>query len=175
MGTASSPMQAIADERFMTASAAAASLVAPTALPSTRTGIERSCVMCHQRKIRCDKRSPCSNCARVDLFCCYPGPQRAGRRPPKTTIAELATRVARLERTIVEISNGSPRDSNGETDSAHTPPLESLTANEMQTGEDRPAEELLVQDGYSSRYVNEILLSRILDEVAFSPYIHRLG
>jgi len=161
METTNSPLQGVADDRLEPTTT-------PTPWKSARTRIERSCVMCHQRKIRCDKRSPCSNCARADLFCCYPEPERAGRRPPKTTIAELANRVARLERTIIAISDGTSQDQNGETESARTPQSENLITDKMQTSEVTPAEELLIQDGYSSRYVNEVLLSRILDEVIFS-------
>ena len=102
---------------------------------------------------------------RADVLCCYPGPERAGRRPPKTTIAEVAARVARLERTITAISNDAPNtDSNGKPISALTPPLGDGGINETQTV-GVSSEELLVQDGYSSRYINEVLLSRILEEV----------
>lgn len=119
--------------------------------------IERSCLLCHQRKIRCNKRSPCSNCARADVLCCYPGLERPGRRPPKHTIAEVVARVTRLERTITAISNN-------ESNSAHKSPSVEADASEIQTVTGSP-EELLVQDGYSTRYINEVLFSRVLEEV----------
>jgi hypothetical protein len=126
--------------------------------------LERSCLMCHQRKIRCDKRSPCANCVRGDLFCCYPGPERSRRRPHKITIADVATRVAQLERTITAISNGVSQADSSSVPSSVPTPLEGKMG-DLQTKGDSPKEELLVQDGYSSRYVNEVLLSRILEEV----------
>ena len=32
----------------------------------------RSCVICRTRKVRCDKRSPCSNCRRANTTCVFP-------------------------------------------------------------------------------------------------------
>ncbi|KAH8655468.1 fungal-specific transcription factor domain-containing protein [Xylariales sp. PMI_506] len=39
----------------------------------------RSCVMCRQRKVRCDKMSPCSNCRRGNIACVPP----SNDRPPR--------------------------------------------------------------------------------------------
>lgn len=138
---------------------------APSPSTSTKHKIERSCITCHQRKIRCDKKSPCANCARHDLFCCYPEPERAGRRPPKTTIADVATRVSRLERTITALTKELPRDTTRGLNSSTTPPPEDRSQKKNHPGDAGPAQEILLQDGDSSRYVNEYLLSRVLDEV----------
>ena len=135
---------------------------------------DRSCLLCHQRKIRCDKRSPCANCARADVLCCYPGPdERSGRRLPKSTIADVSARVTRLERTITAISkHASHADSNldqmSESESK-TPPAEG-NINETPVPRDSPGE-ILVQDGLSTRYVNETILSRVLGEVSLSLYL----
>lgn len=129
---------------------------------------ERSCLMCHQRKIRCDKKVPCSHCTRADVLCCYPAPERVGRRPQKTTIAEIAVRLARIERTITAISDGTSTQPDSNLNSALTlgPPQESdADTNEIQKA-GWPQDELLVQDGSSSRYINEALLSRVLEEVS---------
>ena len=139
----------------------------PTAsVPSRHKRAARSCLLCHQRKIRCDKRSPCSNCVRADVMCCYPASEPPGRRPPKSTIAEVAARVARLERTITAISNDSYRvDFNDTSTSAVKSPASEADTNKTQTVGDN-SEELLVQDGYSTRYINDVLLSRVLEEVS---------
>jgi hypothetical protein len=39
----------------------------------------RSCIVCRNRKVRCDKQSPCSNCRRGNIPCTYP----TGERPPR--------------------------------------------------------------------------------------------
>jgi hypothetical protein len=158
MDNYNSPTQALPGDTLVPASMPA------TSAASTGTRIQRSCLTCHQRKIRCNKRLPCSNCIRADVFCCFPGPDPSGRRPHKTNIAEVVSRLARLERTITELSNGTLPDSNHARDSAHTPSSGTLTISRTQSVEDALAE-LLVQGGYASRYVNEVLLSRILDKV----------
>ncbi|KAL8913249.1 MAG: hypothetical protein Q9171_001896 [Xanthocarpia ochracea] len=57
----------------------------------------RSCVTCRKRKVRCDKRHPCSNCNRAGIECVFPGPGRAPRRSRKPLDAELLARLRRLE------------------------------------------------------------------------------
>jgi hypothetical protein len=136
-------MQAPIDERGASASPAAS-------LSVRHKRSDRCCLMWHQRKIRCDKKSPRSHCVRADVLCCYP-PKRTSRRPHKTTIAEVAARLARFERMIMAISNvASHTDSNGKSISALTPPLGEVVVIQTQTVGVSP-EELLAQDGYSSR------------------------
>lgn len=55
----------------------------PVALAASGTPLlnPRSCVTCRQRKVRCDKLMPCTNCRRAQSNCVYPAPGRAPRRP----------------------------------------------------------------------------------------------
>ncbi|KAH0841985.1 hypothetical protein FOPE_06962 [Fonsecaea pedrosoi] len=46
---------------------------------STPTPKLRSCLVCRNRKVRCDKQSPCSNCRRANIACVTP----ATDRPPR--------------------------------------------------------------------------------------------
>lgn len=39
----------------------------------------RSCVVCRNRRVRCDKQSPCSNCRRAGIACIFP----PADRPPR--------------------------------------------------------------------------------------------
>ncbi|KAF2458311.1 fungal-specific transcription factor domain-containing protein, partial [Lineolata rhizophorae] len=57
----------------------------------------RSCVTCRRRKVKCDKRQPCSNCTRARIECVFPSPGRAPRKPRKPPEAELMERLRRLE------------------------------------------------------------------------------
>lgn len=60
----------------------------------------RSCIFCRQRKVKCDRQQPCSNCLRFELDCSYPaGRGRAKRRPP------LVDRLQRLEDTIRKLAS----------------------------------------------------------------------
>ena len=128
---------------------------------------ERSCLLCHRRKIRCDKRSPCANCVRVDVLCCYPGPEQSSRRLPRSTIAEVAARVTRLERTITAISKDATHADSPPADSDSKSPTGAVSPTEGSVPRECPGE-VLVQDGLSSRYVNELILSRVLEEVGLS-------
>ncbi|KAF2465369.1 uncharacterized protein BDR25DRAFT_346238 [Lindgomyces ingoldianus] len=57
----------------------------------------RSCVTCRKRKVKCDKKQPCSNCARAKIECVFPGPGRAPRKSRKPPDGELMDRLRRLE------------------------------------------------------------------------------
>ncbi|KAJ5824103.1 Transcription factor [Penicillium robsamsonii] len=60
----------------------------------------RSCVTCRRRKVRCNKRSPCSNCTKAGIDCIFPPPGRAPRKSKRPPDAELLSRLRRLEGVI---------------------------------------------------------------------------
>lgn len=81
---------------------------APTPAP---TGLNaRSCVTCRRRKVKCDKKVPCSNCTKAQTQCVFPAPGRAPRRPRaggkpvSDREAELLKRLRRLEGVVEELS-----------------------------------------------------------------------
>lgn len=137
----------------------------PVSTMTKQKRLHRSCVLCHQRKIRCDKKEPCRNCIRADVLCYYPEPEQSVRRPHKTTIADVSARLARLERTISALSNSPAMKQDV------TPPGQRATEdfNSMEPHgslvEGASSEEKLVQGDSSSLYFNEALLSRVLEEV----------
>ncbi|KAL4985541.1 fungal-specific transcription factor domain-containing protein [Aspergillus falconensis] len=68
----------------------------------------RSCVTCRRRKVRCNKRSPCSNCVRAGVECIFPPPGRAPRRLRRPAEnAELLSRLRQLEN-IVDAAIANP-------------------------------------------------------------------
>ncbi|KAF9883141.1 hypothetical protein FE257_004061 [Aspergillus nanangensis] len=64
----------------------------------------RSCVTCRRRKVRCNKRCPCSNCARAGIECIFPPPGRAPRKSKRPQDAELLSRLRRLEGVIEHLN-----------------------------------------------------------------------
>ncbi|EAW08344.1 putative C6 transcription factor [Aspergillus clavatus NRRL 1] len=64
----------------------------------------RSCVTCRRRKVRCNKRTPCSNCAKAGIECIFPPPGRAPRKTKRPHDAELLSRLRRLEGVIEHLS-----------------------------------------------------------------------
>ena len=66
----------------------------------------RSCTTCRRRKVRCDKRHPCSNCQKAGIECVFPGPGRAPRRSKKPPDTELLARLRRLEGVVQSLGKG---------------------------------------------------------------------
>ncbi|GLB02902.1 hypothetical protein AtubIFM57258_006370 [Aspergillus tubingensis] len=64
----------------------------------------RSCITCRRRKVRCNKKTPCSNCAKAGIQCIFPPPGRAPRKVKRPQDAELLSRLRRLEGVIEHLS-----------------------------------------------------------------------
>ena len=128
-----------------------------------RYDVERSCLRCHERKVRCDRSMPCTTCIRANTPCQYPGPGRIQRRPAQksTQRVGVGTRLEMLERAITAINQNSSPDQT----SRLSPAL--LPTNTLRSAapESAPTEGFLVKNGTSTRYVNELLFSRVVAKV----------
>jgi len=66
----------------------------------------RSCRACHQRKVRCDRGVPCTNCSRCGITCMYPTKDReVTRKAP--TLQTISNRLERLEVLLSRCLEGS--------------------------------------------------------------------
>lgn len=83
-------------------------LHAPTAPRAAPDASSRSCITCRRRKVRCNKRSPCSNCIKAGTDCIFPPPGRAPRKSKRPPDAELLSRLRRLEGVIEHLSGKNP-------------------------------------------------------------------
>ncbi|KAI0167165.1 fungal-specific transcription factor domain-containing protein [Hypoxylon sp. FL1284] len=65
-----------------------------------------ACVLCQNRKIKCDRRTPCSNCIKANVTCTpsTPAPARKRRRPNQ----DLQQRLARCEELLSEYATARP-------------------------------------------------------------------
>ncbi|KAI8717664.1 Zn(2)-C6 fungal-type domain-containing protein [Fusarium sp. LHS14.1] len=71
-----------------------------------------SCVICRRRKVRCDRRDPCSNCVKNNIECHFPVTGRIPRRnqnpgaykSPAQKQSELLSRLRRLESVVTELA-----------------------------------------------------------------------
>ena len=88
-----------------------------TTPPAPNSLNPRSCVTCRKRKVRCDKRHPCSNCNKAAIECIFPGPGRAPRRSRKPPETELLARLRKLEGVVQSLGktaeDGSENLNNG--------------------------------------------------------------
>ncbi|OAL38211.1 hypothetical protein AYO20_02663 [Fonsecaea nubica] len=74
---------------------------------STPTPKLRSCLVCRNRKVRCDKQSPCSNCRRANIACVTP----ATDRPPR-----WARRLHQLTNKAPVLNTPATQDANPDLD-----------------------------------------------------------
>lgn len=56
-----------------------------------------SCLICRQRKIKCDRRDPCSNCTKSEKRCSFVPPVRGKRKVTKSRREGLHAKVKRYE------------------------------------------------------------------------------
>jgi hypothetical protein len=66
-------------------------------MPGKKASTEYSCVVCVQRKVRCDKAKPCQNCLRAGIACEVAPPPPPRRRKRKLDERELVRRLAKYE------------------------------------------------------------------------------
>ncbi|KAL1849629.1 hypothetical protein VTK73DRAFT_9841 [Phialemonium thermophilum] len=59
-----------------------------------------SCVLCQQRKVRCDKQKPCANCVKAGVECRVVPPQPPRRRKKKPHERDLIERLKKYEQLL---------------------------------------------------------------------------
>jgi len=78
------------------------SLSAPNTQPTNPINPSRHpCVTCQRRKVKCDRRSPCTRCLTYGHECAQPALQREPRRPARKS-QDLVARVRQLEDALEE-------------------------------------------------------------------------
>lgn len=68
---------------------------------TTQTPRERSCVLCKQRKVKCDRKDPCFNCHKARVECVFRAPAPPRRRKKKDPEVDLVARLKRYEELLV--------------------------------------------------------------------------
>ncbi|RSL56972.1 hypothetical protein CEP54_008541 [Fusarium duplospermum] len=133
--------------------------------PQSSRNVERSCAVCHRRKVRCDKKLPCNQCIRGGFPCSYPPVRDVIRRTRKTTISDVATRISEMEKTIEAFKSGQstspqvplPTPSTTLAVRPSNPPVSDTTEQSRREG-------FLLSKGRVSHYVNEVLFSRVIEQ-----------
>ncbi|KAI0872114.1 fungal-specific transcription factor domain-containing protein [Hypoxylon argillaceum] len=129
----------------------------------------RSCVLCRQRKVKCDRRQPCSNCIRAGANCVHPpGAGRAAKRPRQAADTKVLDRLSQLETTIRRLQ----QQAKGRDADPHTAP-EPVQAQESrdlvddanQGTEATPELGRLVVEESQSRYVSNIMWADLTESI----------
>lgn len=130
----------------------------------------RSCFACNRKKVRCDKKKPCTPCTRSGKSCNYPPLGPRTRRSKQTIMEEMASRIRNLENALVQAT-----DANGASPESHSGGRVEATSVGLPSPQQSPGQRhdlnetgVLVQKGASSHYFNDVLLSRALAEVSLS-------
>lgn len=83
-----------------------------------------SCVLCQQRKVRCDKNKPCANCVKAGVECKVVPPQPPRRRKKKPHERELIERLRKYETLLSQ--NGVDFEPIGQSFKASDPALDEV-------------------------------------------------
>lgn len=83
-----------------------------------------SCVLCQQRKVRCDKNKPCANCVKAGVECKIVPPQPPRRRKKKPHERELIERLRKYETLLSQ--NGVDFEPIGQAFKASDPALDEV-------------------------------------------------
>ncbi|KAG8420110.1 hypothetical protein J3459_011386 [Metarhizium acridum] len=145
--------------------------------PSSAAAAQRSCATCRRRKVRCDKKCPCTPCSRGGHACSYPPKEPRAPRVRKATINDVATRISRLEETLTSIPGRQASHPHAHFLASpktviagpHANPLSAAAAVGRKTspaavGSPHPGGEILLEKGSSTQYFNEVLVSRVVGQ-----------
>ena len=140
--------------------------------------LTRSCVTCRRRKLKCDRKKPCTRCTKQSSECVYPSSTDKFKRKRKTPNSELLTRLGKLEDTLKDW--GAHIDDEGILITDHHDPgkknqrqqlhrgLDSFPHNSARTmipSLDKASGVLVVKDG-RARYIENQFWARMAGEIA---------
>ncbi|CAG8896487.1 unnamed protein product [Penicillium egyptiacum] len=161
---------------------------------STTSLKPRSCIVCRSRKVRCDKRAPCSNCRRANIACVLPSTDRPPKwarhldrlnsavsnlqasQKPEPVAEDVMERLHNLESLVQELRNQLEQAKSAANSAAEG---SCGVGSPESSAHDRPSNpssistanvqskfgRLVLQDSNRSRYVSSGFWSRVNDEL----------
>jgi hypothetical protein len=81
-----------------------------------------ACLLCRQRKVKCDRNEPCANCVKAKTACSFVPPAPSRRRIKKPPKEGLHARLSRYERILK--SHGAKIDATEMQSTADESPVE---------------------------------------------------
>ncbi|KAL2433717.1 Aurofusarin cluster transcription factor aurR2 [Exophiala dermatitidis] len=131
-----------------------------------------SCIRCFERKVKCDKQSPCSNCVKSNVECIFrvpPAPRRRKKRPPEEMLlARLKKCEELLQKMGVDIdSSNTPISPAAPTDppasAGQFSPDATATGSEFFVPPSHKTGQLIVDHG-KSRFIENNLWTSVSTE-----------
>ncbi|KAK2028459.1 hypothetical protein LX32DRAFT_619052 [Colletotrichum zoysiae] len=129
-----------------------------------------ACVFCHQRKIKCDRKSPCANCVKADQPCIPSkrAPSGAGRRRVKKDLLERLNHFETLlSQLAVGDGEGDPvgTGTTGPTAAASSPATSWMSWDEARMLPDSRPPGRIVSYGGRSTYMENSIIGDIVDHL----------
>ena len=95
--------------------------------PTGKVSRGTSCLLCQQRKVRCDRNKPCANCVKAKVECRVAPPQPPRRRKKRLQERDLIDRLKRYEALLTEHGvNFEPIGQEARSDGPHGDEIEDL-------------------------------------------------
>ncbi|KAG5754208.1 hypothetical protein H9Q70_003156 [Fusarium xylarioides] len=125
----------------------------------------RSCTFCRQRKVKCNRQKPCSNCLRANNDCSYlAGRGRAAKKSPRTLDTRLVDRLQKLENIIKQLTSQVDATANALPSVNDTDGEEILDGTAPDASIDQQLGRLMIDDS-KSYYVSNILWANLGNEI----------
>ncbi|KAJ5738822.1 hypothetical protein N7493_001977 [Penicillium malachiteum] len=77
--------------------------------------MSRSCLRCHERKVRCDREHPCGRCIQANVECLFPENKRAPRKLNRPPVATILSQLRHLEQEVKRLQGSSDANDNAST------------------------------------------------------------
>lgn len=129
--------------------------------PTPKITRGHSCVLCQQRKVKCDRQKPCSNCIKARAECVASAPTVPRRRRRKFSEQDLAARLRRYEHLLKK--NGVKIEDDEEVPEEHPNPDFGERGLALQVPRAPKADKgILFSDHQNSRYVEKYVLPSLI-------------
>lgn len=157
----------------------------PDASQMTATQKPRSCVTCRARKVRCDKKTPCSHCARARIACVLPPLDKRPRWANKIEksaayvnasaeagggVNQMLARLNTLEDLLRRYESQAAPVTPNPSSQLHS---ESASLSRREPSQVQRLGRLVAGDESQSRYVGTSFWAKINDEVRCTEMLYR--
>ncbi|KAG0648751.1 Aurofusarin cluster transcription factor aurR2 [Hyphodiscus hymeniophilus] len=136
----------------------------PPAPSSPKITRGHSCILCQQRKVKCDRSKPCSNCIKARTECIPSAPTVPRRRRRKFSEQDIAAKLRRYEHLLKK--NGIKIEDDDDDATEDSPQNDNHTMHLLEVPRPPKADKgMLFTDHQNSRYVENTLWENLRDEI----------
>ncbi|RDW85406.1 hypothetical protein BP5796_03731 [Coleophoma crateriformis] len=137
----------------------------PSSTPANKITRGHSCLVCQQRKVKCDGQRPCLTCSKNGVDCVTKPPAQPRRRKDRQAPRQdVLSRIQNLERELL-ITKSEEKDSTGSTPTLGTTNPEPTPTASSSRSPKKNSDGVMVQEGEHSRYVENNLWASLKNEL----------